>query len=118
MSDKITVLVKDPCQAWLPRVIDNNLQALQAMVGGYIETVTLWDGLVLIVDEEGKLKHKELNFYLPGDIVAGTAVLAGCCGDEFCDVPADVRAMLAGQYNSVRLLVAMTIRQKEAQNAD
>lgn len=116
MDKRITVLVKEPCEAWTPCVIDYNLDALQALVGGYIEIVTLWDGVALVVDEEGKLKHKEINFYLPGDIVVGTAALVGTCGDEFCDIPSDVRKMLEGQYSAVKLLTEMTIKQKEAQS--
>lgn len=41
--------------------IDNTLDALQKLVGGYIETVTLPGIMVLVCDEEGTLKGKPLN---------------------------------------------------------
>ena len=41
--------------------IANDLRALQHAVDGYIETVGLRDGAVMIVDEEGLLKGKPYN---------------------------------------------------------
>lgn len=37
------------------------LKELQEYVGGYIELVFLDDGKIFVVDEEGKLKGKEVN---------------------------------------------------------
>lgn len=58
------------------------LEELQAAVGGYIEVVTLSDGNLMIIDEEGKLKHKEPNhvateraFPFGGDTIVGEAVV-------------------------------------------
>lgn len=44
--------------------IENNLKALQKFVGGYIEIIHLPKSkLVVIMDEEGKLKDREINLY-------------------------------------------------------
>ena len=59
------------------------LTEMQHYVGGYIETVSLGSGKVLIVDEEGKLKGKLPNRIATGwlqveginDWVAGDAML-------------------------------------------
>lgn len=59
------------------------LQEMQHYVGGYIETVHVCNGKVLIVDEEGKLKGKLPNRIATGwlqvegihDWVAGDAML-------------------------------------------
>ena len=40
---------------------DFSLEELQAIVGGYIEVVSLRDGRLICVDEEGKLKGYERN---------------------------------------------------------
>lgn len=41
---------------------DFTLEELQGFVGGYIEVVrSALDGMILIVDEEGKLKGKPVN---------------------------------------------------------
>ena len=40
---------------------DFYLEELQAIVGGYIEVVSLRDGRLIVCDEEGKLKGKDRN---------------------------------------------------------
>ena len=37
------------------------LEELQTLVGGYIEIVHTKSGKFLVIDEEGKLKHKPVN---------------------------------------------------------
>ncbi len=44
--------------------IDNTLAAMQAYVGGYIETVTCDNGMVVIVNEEGQWLDLPENCYL------------------------------------------------------
>lgn len=59
------------------------LTEMQHYVGGYVETVNVGNGKVLIVDEEGKLKGKLPNRIATGwlqeegihDYVAGDAML-------------------------------------------
>lgn len=59
------------------------LRELQHYVGGYIETVNVGNGKVLIMDEEGKLKGKLPNKIATGwllteginDWIAGDAIL-------------------------------------------
>lgn len=40
---------------------DFQLEELQKIVGGYIEIIYLGKGLVMVIDEEGKLKNKLIN---------------------------------------------------------
>ena len=71
--------------------IDNELKALQEAVGGYIETIGLQGGAVMIVDEEGRLKHKSANplaSLIAGIDIVGVALITGVDEDEFDDVPA------------------------------
>ena len=42
MKEKITVLVKHPGKAPEVREIDNSLNQLQLIVGGYIQVVSFW----------------------------------------------------------------------------
>lgn len=57
------------------------LEELQKAVDGYIEMVTLNDGRVMIINEEGKLKGLELNpvateMFAPGyDVIVGNAIV-------------------------------------------
>ena len=40
---------------------DFSLEELQAIVGGYIEVVSLHDGRLIVCDEQGKQKGKDIN---------------------------------------------------------
>lgn len=69
------------------QTIPNELEALQTIVGGYIETVTLATDLVIICNEEGKLLDLPYNCDICGASFVGTIIFAGINGDEFADVP-------------------------------
>ena len=71
--------------------IENELSALQAAVDGYIDTVTLGNGIVVLVNEEGKLLGLPVNgqlLYWPlhRDVLFGTVVFVRSDGDEFAPV--------------------------------
>ena len=63
-------------------ITDLSLKGMQEAVGGYIEMVSTPNGKVLIVDEEGKLKNKEVNLKAttiygnPNDVIVGDCILA------------------------------------------
>lgn len=78
---------------------DTELKTLQQIVNGYIEAVDLGD-VVLAMDEEGKLKGKDLNRratqflykvapqYEFVDVLVGTVVIFGDRpGGDLADVP-------------------------------
>ena len=77
--------------------ISDSLQNLQRIVGGYIETVTLPGGVVIICDEEGRIKGKPFNCVIyPHSIAArvdfcGDIIAVGADADEFADVPIDLK---------------------------
>lgn len=67
--------------------IENTLESLQRIVGGYIETATFGEDWCVICDEEGRLKGKPYNCSVGGIGFVGDIVFVGVDGDEFCDVP-------------------------------
>lgn len=69
--------------------ISDTLENLQKTVGGYIETVTLFSDLVVICDEEGRIKGKPHCCNICGVDFCGTVILAGVDGDEFADIPCE-----------------------------
>ena len=78
-KEKMTVLYVKPGEKPKRIEIENDLEALQRAVGGYIEAVYPYeDPVALIVNEEGKLNGLPLNRALRDedndiyDIVAGT----------------------------------------------
>lgn len=80
------VVFKEPGKGFEIRDISNELEALQNLVGGWIEHVGIKEGLGLIVNEEGKLNFMEPNFYMINEVVLGPAVFVGEEGEEFTDI--------------------------------
>lgn len=98
MAKKIKCIVKRPDEqfghvTW----ISDSLENLQKTVGGHIETVTLDNGLVLICNEEGRIRNMPYNFTLRRmwgvvtvqNVIFGTVIACGADGDEFADIPID-----------------------------
>lgn len=83
-STLLRVLRKNPGEAWKWVVIENTLEALQAEVGGYIETLTVAPGCVIICNEEGRLLGLPESGFMS---FVGTILAAGIKGDEFADLP-------------------------------
>lgn len=75
--------------------IANTLEALQSVVDGYIEAVTLIPGkAVMIVNEEGLLRGMAPNptaSMIAGAKIVGPAIVVGVDGEEFTDFPAEIR---------------------------
>lgn len=82
----ILAVVKEPGKEARMETIGNSLEALQAAVGGYIERVTVAEDLVLIVNEEGRLKGLPVNCRVLGHDLVGTVVAVGVKGEEFCSL--------------------------------
>lgn len=74
--------------------IENTLEALQSVVDGYIEVVTLVPGkAVMIVNEEGLLRGMAPNTIasaVANTQIVGSAVVVGVDGEDFTDIPEDV----------------------------
>lgn len=101
------VLLKHPGKPYEFAEIDNTLEAMQKTVGGHIEVVTLRNGMVLVCDEEGRMKNKALNAMVRAtdslqDIV-GTFFVCKVAGDEFDGLDDKWNAdELAGKFNRSR----------------
>lgn len=81
------VFFKEPGKAIRQMQIPNELHVLQKVIGGYIESVTLCTDLVVLCDEDGRLKGLPYNCEFCGIQFCGPIVFVGVDGDEFCDVP-------------------------------
>lgn len=87
MAEKIDALTKRPGSPPRHVWVSNSLEALQKAVGGHIEVVRLATNLVVICDEEGRLKGKEYNCTICGFDFVGDIVIVGTDGEEFADLP-------------------------------
>lgn len=81
MKNKITAIVKNPYRQAEVVEIDNNLEELQKIVGGYIEAVYLPNvrNVIGFVNDEGLLIGLEPNIYRPEykDAFVGPIVFVG-----------------------------------------
>ena len=88
---KIKVIIKRPEDEFGRLVeVENELEVFQNIVGGYIET-TGYKKLVIICNEEGKLRGLQPNIVLGREILVGPIIVCGASGDEFSDVPIDFK---------------------------
>ena len=82
------VLVVEPEQRPQEKEIDNSLEAMQQIVGGYIQSIPLDNSVALVCNEEGKLEDLPPNRGLRNqngqmyDIVFGTFFLCGVSADS------------------------------------
>ncbi len=67
--------------------IDNDLRALQKLVGGYVETLAVTTDCCVICNEEGRILGMPENCNFCGIDFAGPILLVGVDGDEFTDCP-------------------------------
>lgn len=81
------VVIKDPGEPPYDAEIPNTLRALQSIVCGYIETVTVSTDLCIICNEEGRIRELAQNCNICGIDFVGTIVFTGVDGDEFADCP-------------------------------
>lgn len=90
---KIKVIIKRPDSPPYTTHISNTLANLQKTVDGPIECVYLANDLIMVCNEEGKLRGLESNFRLYGDAIVGTAIFIGTKGEDFVDCPVDLKEL-------------------------
>ncbi len=102
MEEKVNVLIKRPDEKISCQVIDNTLDKLQELVGGWIETVFLPHNIFMIVNEEGKLNGLPINFILPwGDPVMGTVIFASLDEEgDFKSLSADLVSFIKSMFKA------------------
>jgi hypothetical protein len=84
---KINVVIKEPGKIARRVDVENDLETLQKLVGGYIETVSLFKDLVIICNEDGRLLNLPYCTTICGMDFVGTIIIAGVKGDKFASCP-------------------------------
>jgi hypothetical protein len=88
-ENQILVVRKEPGkEAAVEPLFENTLEAFQEAVGGYIETVTFSQDLILICNEEGRIMGLPHNCTIGGIDFCGTILAVGSSGDEFASLNA------------------------------
>lgn len=97
-SNLITCVVVPVGEKAYSKEIKNDLETLQGLVGGLIEVLPLSDRLLLICDEEAKIKGKEGNRRIGNDIIAGQFLIVGNDGSEFTGLDKYEVAAMVGRF--------------------
>ena len=97
-TEMIRALKIEPGSAPETVTMPNTLEAFQTAVGGYIETLGLDSGIVLICNEEGKLLGLPANRQVGSDIIAGTFLIVGEADEDFCSLSDEDAAYYAEEF--------------------
>ncbi len=83
------VIVKEPTKKAKLVDIENELEPMQKIVGGYIEVYPYKDNSHIICNEDGKLMGLLPNIFYEGSYIAGPIIVCGIDASkgEFTDVP-------------------------------
>ena len=108
----MNVLMVEPGKAPHETQIGDDLQSMQALVGGYLEAVYPFEQPVaLVCRESGKLDGLTLNRALRDadgdiyDIVAGNFFIVGLGQNDFTDLPHDLAEQFAEQFRQPEMFV-------------
>lgn len=108
----MNVLMVEPGKAPYEAQIGDDLQSMQALVGGYIQAVYPFEQPVaLVCRESGKLDGLPLNRALRDadgdiyDIVAGRFFIVGLGQNDFTDLPHDLAEQFAEQFRQPEMFV-------------
>ena len=108
----MNVLMVEPEKAPYETQIGDDLQSMQAAVGGYIQAVYPYEEPVaLICNEDGKMNGLPLNRALRDsdgdiyDIIAGNFFIAGLGQSNFTDLPHDLAEQFAEQFRQPEMFM-------------
>ena len=90
LNNKLDVLFIEPNKLPITKTIDNTLEDMQKLVGGYIEYTYLngCDDVAIVCNEEAKLLRLPFNRYIGHDIIAGNFFVVGISltNDDTCSL--------------------------------
>ncbi|MBQ6846811.1 MAG: DUF3846 domain-containing protein [Oscillospiraceae bacterium] len=90
---KINIYIKEPGKELRRIEIENTLESLQELVGGYIEAVTVASDMAIICNEEGRLLGLPYNCEILGEAFVGPILFVGVSGEDFADAQAKLGTM-------------------------
>ena len=110
----MNVLMVEPGKAPYETQIGDDLQSMQALVGGYIQAVYPFEQPVaLVCNEHGKRDGLPFNRALRDsdgdvyDIVAGNFFIAGLGQSEFTDLPHELAEQFAERFRQPEMFLRM-----------
>ena len=100
-EERIKAIYGAPGKSPIIIEVENDLQALQRAVGGFIEAVTIEDGICVLCDEDGRYKGLQPTMVYKGIDFVGPVLFVGTDGDEFCSIPNDYVEFL--QFSGLKI---------------
>ena len=94
-AEKIKIVIQQPGEISQIIEIPNTLKAFQQAVGGYIEVINLGNGLIGVIDEDGRIKDKKANIDYYGNDIRGTVVITAADGES-------LRSLTTSEIQSAR----------------
>jgi hypothetical protein len=82
-SSRMKIVIVEPNKDPYVAMINNKLEEFQAIVDGWIETVSFTGELLIICNEEGKIRNLPVNRELGWDKICGTFFVIGNDAPEF-----------------------------------
>lgn len=78
------ILFKEPLKDAVVREIEDDLTVMQELVGGYIETVKIFNNIdmVVVLNEMGKIDQLKPNIYCGQDVLVGNIFFIGIDAPE------------------------------------
>ena len=97
MDNKIKAFMRVPNDPYgfFEITIPNRLEVFQALVDGYIETVTIGAGVVAVCNEEGRLRGLPHCCDISGIGFVGNVLLVGVLDEDFADCPLSLESVRA-----------------------
>ena len=101
-----------------PRIVEigGSLLELQSIVGGNVETLTIDDDLVMLVNEEGKIKGLEPNITYNNDVICGNILVLQVIEDKFAGIDFQniekVMEKLLGINSNITMMCNRKLRRK------
>lgn len=80
--------------------VENELEAMQKLVGGFIEVIRLQSDLLLICNEEADLKKLKPNRFITHGVIKGDFFICGVDGEDFADLPSKYNDVLSGIFGA------------------
>ena len=92
------IVIKKAGQYPEVKEIENDLDVFHAIVGGYIETVSLVENILCVCNEEGKIKGLPMNMFLNGDMIVGDVFFCAFDGEDFTSLDDNQIAALINSF--------------------